>query len=45
MTTNKSRTPGMRSRNTGARPRQGVASRELQEARRKEDSEKFYAIE
>ena len=35
MTTNKSRTPGMRSRNTGARPRQGVASRELQEARRK----------
>lgn len=35
MTTNKSRTPGMRSRNTGGRPRQGVASRELQEARRK----------
>ena len=35
MTTNRSRTSGMRSRNMGARPRQGVASKELQEARRK----------
>ena len=35
MRNNKSRTPGMRSRAGGVRPRQGVASRELQEARRK----------
>ncbi len=35
MTNYKSRTTGMRSRNNGARPRPGVASRELQEARRR----------